>query len=273
MRGEFLDVGGARLYYYAAGARSDAPPVVLLHGFPTSSHLWSGVVPLLAERHRVLVLDLLGFGRSDRPGQHAVTVRAHAERVIGLLDLLRVERACVVGHDVGGGVAQLLAVRWPTRISHLALVDAAAFDCWPVSEVKLARAMLPLTRQLPPTWLLSVVRRDLLRGFVEQERGARSLDMYLRPFASVEGRDALMAHLAQLDSADTVEAAARLKDVVAPTAIVWGADDPWLRPDIGKRLQQAIPGATLHVVPDVRHFVPEEAPQQVAAAVSDLLTR
>lgn len=273
MRGEFLDVGGARLYYYAAGSRTAGPPVVLLHGFPTSSHLWTGVASALSERHRVIVIDMLGFGRSDRPGSHPVTMRAHAERVIALLDMLRVERVSVVGHDVGGGVAQILAVRWPTRVSHLTLVNAAAFDCWPVSEVKLARAMLPLTRQLPPTWLLSAVRRDLLRGYVEHERGTHSLDMYLRPFASTEGRDALMAHLAQLDNADTVDAAARLRDVVAPTAIVWGAEDPWHRPDIGERLHRAIPGSTLHVVPDMRHFLPEEAPQQVAAAVSDLMTR
>jgi len=273
MRGEFLDVGGARLYYYAAGVRGAAPPVVLLHGFPTSSHLWSGVASTLAERHRVLVLDQLGFGRSDRPGTHAVTVRAHAERVIALLDLLRIERASVVGHEMGGAIAQMLAVRWPTRISHLTLVNSTAFDCWPVREMKLARATLPLTRQLPPTWLLSVLRRDLLRGYVEHERGVHSLDMYLRPFASTEGRDALMAHLAQLDSADTVEAAARHRDVVAPTAIVWGAQDPWFGTAIGERLARSIPDATLHVVPDVRHFVPEEAPRQVAAVVSELMSR
>ncbi|HEY0972287.1 MAG TPA: alpha/beta hydrolase [Gemmatimonadales bacterium] len=273
MRGEFLDVGGARLYYYAAGARGSGPPVVLLHGFPTSSHLWTGVASALAEHHRVLVLDMLGFGRSDRPGTHAVTVRAHAERVVELLDMLRIERAGVVGHDMGGGVAQLLAVRWPTRVSHLALVNSIAFDCWPVSEMKLARAMLPLTRQLPAAWILSAVRRDLLRGYVEQERGAHSLDMYLRPFTSTEGRDSLMAHLAQLHSSDTVEAAARHRDIVAPTAIVWGEQDPWFAPAIGERLQRSIPGSSLHVVPDVRHFVPEEAPQQVAAVVSDLMSR
>ncbi len=273
MRGEFLDVGGARLYYYAAGPRGSGPPVILLHGFPTSSHLWTAVASALAEHHRVVVLDMLGFGRSDRPGTNAVSVRAHAGRVIELLDLLRIERACVVGHDVGGGVAQLLAARWPTRISHLALVNSVAFDCWPTSEMKLARATLPLTRQLPPTWILSAVRRDLLRGYVEQERGAHSLDMYLRPFTSTEGRDALMAHLAQLDNADTVDAAARHRAIVAPTAIVWGDEDPWFAASIGERLQRSIPGSTLHVIPDVRHFVPEEAPQKVAGVVSDLLTR
>ena len=67
MRGEFIDVNGARLYYYAAGSRGVGEPVVFLHGFPTSSHLWTEVVPLVPKGHRVVVVDLLGYGRSDRP--------------------------------------------------------------------------------------------------------------------------------------------------------------------------------------------------------------
>jgi pimeloyl-ACP methyl ester carboxylesterase len=273
MRGEFFDVGGVRLYGYAAGRRGDGPPIVLLHGFPTSSRLWSDVVPRLPAGHRVLVLDLLGFGRSDRPGAHPLTLRGHADRLLSVLDLLRIERACLVGHEMGAAVAQLVAVRWPTRVSHLALVSAAAFDCWPVRELKLARAMLPLTRHLPGNWLLGLLRRDLVRGYVGAEHGTRAVERYLRPFAGADGRDVLMAHLSQLDAAGVAALAARTADVVAPTAVVWGADDPFLPAEVGERLHRALPGSTLHVVPDTRHFVPEEAPQQVAAAVTDLLSR
>lgn len=273
MRGEFLDVGGARLYCFAAGRRGDGMPIVLLHGFPTSSHLWSAVVPLLPDGHRVLVVDLLGYGRSDRPGKLPVDLRGHAERVVGLLELLRIERACLVGHELGGAVAQQVAVRWPTRVSHLGLVSSAAFDCWPARELKIARAMLPLTRHLPANFLLALLRGELARGFVEQERGVHSIDMYLRPFAGPEGRTALVAHLEQLDAASTEALAERLGEVVAPTAILWGADDPFLPVSVGRRLQQAIAGATLQVLPDERHFVPEEAPQHVAAHITELLTR
>lgn len=273
MRGEFLDVGGVRLYYYAAGQRGGGDPVVLLHGFPTSSHLWAGVVPLLPEGHRAVVLDLLGFGRSDRPNGHPVTLLAHAERVIALLDALHIERAGVVGHDVGGAVAQLLAIRWPTRVSHLGLVDSAAFTDWPVRELRLARAMAPLTRHLPPEWLLSLLRRELARGYVDHERAIHSVEMYTRPFASPEGREVFVQHLNELESSDTQALVPRYKNIVAPTAIVWGGDDPFLPAAVGQRLHAAIPGSTLHVLPDVRHFVPEEAPQSVADVITDLLMR
>lgn len=273
MRGEFIDVAGARLYYYAAGTRGVGEPVLLIHGFPTSSHLWSDVVPLLPKGHRVVVVDLLGYGRSDRPDSREVSIRAHAERMIALLDELSINYACVVGHDVGGGIAQAMAVRWPARVSRLCLIDTVAFDEWPGREVKVARAMLPLTRHLPATWLLSILRTDLARGYLTSERAAHSIDMYVRPFSSPEGRDALVAHLSQLDAAETRALEPRLKDVVQPTAILWGAEDPFLAPTIARRLQSAIPDSTLEVLPEMRHFLPEEAPERVASVVTELLAR
>lgn len=273
MRGEFVDLNEVRLYYYAAGTRGAGEPIVFLHGFPTSSHLWSDVVPLVPSGHRVVVLDLLGYGRSDRPLGRPLGIRGHAERVIELLDLLGINHACVVGHDIGGGVAQWMAVRHPHRVTRLCLIDSVAFGEWPTRDVKLARAMLPLTRHLPATWLLSILRNDLLRGYQDHERGLRSIEQYVRPFASSEGRDAFMEHLLALDSADTLAVASRLNEIIAPTAILWGKFDPFLSPDLGRRLQQAIPGATLEVVPTGRHFLPEDAPTKVGEIIGELLRR
>jgi pimeloyl-ACP methyl ester carboxylesterase len=273
VRGEFIDVGGARLYYYAAGTRGEGEPIVFVHGFPTSSHLWTEVVRFAPAGHRLVVVDLLGFGRSDRPAGRDVSVRGHAERMVGLLDELGINYACIVGHDVGGGVAQAMAVRWPQRVSRLCLVNSVAFDEWPAREVKMARAMIPLTRHLPPTWLLSIVRNDLCRGYTDADRCSHSVERYVKTFASQDGRDALMAHLSALDSADTMALEPRLHDLVHPTAIVWGAHDPFLPVSLGERLRDAIPGATLEIIQEARHFTPEEAPERVARSIAELLAR
>lgn len=273
MRGEFVDVAGARLYYYAAGTRGVGEPVILIHGFPTSSHLWRDVVPLVPEGHRVVVVDLLGYGRSDRPLGRDVSIKGHAERLVGLLDALRISYATIVGHDMGGGIAQYLAVKHPTRVSRLALVDSVAFDEWPTRDVRIVKATLPLTRHLPASWITSVLKTDLLRGYAEQERGAHSIEMYTRPFMQPEGRDVLVEHLGALDPADTAALAPRLKDVVAPTAVMWGAHDPFLPTSIGKQLHEAIPGSTFDIIPDVRHFTPEESPETIGTLLARLLTR
>lgn len=273
MRGEFIDLDGARVYCYAAGTPGGAEPVVFLHGFPTSSHLWSDVVPLLPGGRRLIVVDLLGYGRSDRPLGRDVSIPGHGARTVALLDALGINYACIVGHDVGGGIAQWMAIHAPTRVSRLCLVNTVGFDCWPARDVKLARATLPLTRYLPPLWMLSVLRTDLLRGYSDRTRGIHSVEQYVRPFASAEGRDAFVAHMEALDSRDTVALMPRLKNVVAPTAVLSGAHDPFLSKVIGERLRKTIPGATLEVVADARHFLPEESPERVAAAITSLLAR
>lgn len=273
MRGEFLDLSGARIYYYAAGTRGAGNPVVFLHGFPTSGHLWNDVVPLMPPGHRLVVLDLLGYGRSDRPGDRDLDIRGHAARVVELLDELNIHSACVVGHGLGGGIAQSLAVRHADRVSHLCLIDTVAFDAWPNFAVKVARATLPITRFLPPGWFLGALRRALARGYTDPVRVARSIDMYVRPFADEPGRDALIAHLSAMRSDETVDLATRLSGISIPTAIIWGRHDRVTPLETGRRLQAAIPSASLAIVDDARHFPPEESPRPVADVLADLLRR
>ncbi len=273
MRGEFIDLDGARLYYYAAGSRGAGEPVVFLHGFATSGHLWRDVVSLMPSGRRLVVLDLLGHGRSDPPGNYPLTLEAHAGRLVALLDALGISSACVVGHGFGGGVAQWLAVHQPERVSSLALVASIAFDRWATRDVRLARATLPVTRQLPPAWLLSMVRAEMERGYVDAFRASHAIDRYSRPFASDAGRDALVRHIAALDTQETRTLGALLGALTMPVTVVWGENDPFLPMALGRRLADTIPGATLDAVPGARHFLPEEAPRQVANSLTALFAR
>jgi len=273
VRGEFLDLDGARIYYYAAGTRGAGNPVVFLHGFPTSGHLWGDVVPLMPQGHRLVVLDLLGFGRSDRPTKHKMDVRAHADRVIAVLDELKIREACVVGHGVGGGIAQSIAVRHPGRVSHVCLVDSVAFGQWPTVLARLGRALAPAAALLPPSSVLSLLRRELSRAYRDPIRASRSIDIFLRPFKGSEGRDALLTHLRSLRADETAAIAPKLGAIAAAAAIVWGRHDRVTSLSIGKRLQASIPAATLSVIDDGGHFTPEEAPRQVADVVAALLRR
>jgi len=273
VRGEFLEVEGARLYYYAAGTRGSGEPIVLIHGFPTSSHLWSGVVPLLPKGHRVVVLDLLGFGRSDPPGQQHLTVEAHANRIVLLLESLGIGSATLVGHELGGDIALSVARLAPRKVRRLGLVNPVTTRSWPVGRVALVRALLPLARRIPADWTLGILRAHLRPGYVMEERGAHSIDQYLRPFGSAQGRVILCEHLAALGNSGARGTAADLARVVAPTAVVCGAEDPFTAITVGEAIAAAIPGATLDVVPDIRHFTPEEAPERVAGALTSLLER
>jgi pimeloyl-ACP methyl ester carboxylesterase len=277
MRGEFVDVAGSRLYYYAAGTRGAGEPVIFIHGFPASSHLWRDVVRQMATGHRLVVLDLLGFGRSDRPvDASALTAMAHAERVHALMDELRIERTCLVGHAMGGGVAQALALRWPERVSRLCLVNSVAFDAWPRRAARLARALCAspgVGRALGAPLLAGLVHGSLLAGFAEKERARHSLDQYLHAFTARLGVDVLAAQLRAMRDETVASFGTRLGAIHQPTSILCGAADPFLSSRVGERLRAAIPGASLELIPDARHFLPEDAPDRVAAAIGVLLLR
>ena len=188
-----------------------------------------------------------------------------------LLNQLRIDRACIVGHGIGGGIAQSLAIRHAERVSSLCLVDSVAFDRWPTIEGRIARATLPVTRFLPASVLVAILRRDLRRGYGDPDRATRSLDLYLRPFAGDDGRDALVEHIRALTTDETHELGSQLSRISARTAVVWGQQDRVIPLWVGRQLQQAIPGATLDIVPGARHFLPEEAPRQVADAIARLI--
>ncbi len=273
MRGEFVDIGGERLYYYAAGTRGAGVPVVLLHGFPMSSRLWHTVVRDFPPGHRLLVCDLPGYGRSDPPRARAVDCGHHADALLALFDDLHLSRACVVGHGLGGGVAQALAVRAPDRVSHLALVSSSGFGVAPRRMARLARALGPIGRHTPPGLLASLVHGSVTRGFADPERARLTLDSCLQAFATPAGRDALTLHLASLGHCGSAEWSARLGELRIPAAVAWGRDDPFFPVALGERLQRAIPGATLDVLPGASHFVPEDTPDALLRVLRSLLAR
>ena len=265
MRGEFIDVGGLRLYYYAAGTRGAGDPLILVHGFPTSGHLWGELVPLLPKGHRVVVVDLLGYGRSDSPGSADLSIRGHAGRVIRLMDALNIERAAVLGHHMGGAVAQSLALNWPGRVSRLGLFDSTGFDVTLTGTCALVRAFLPFSNVVPSRLLLRAIQRDLSHRYCDPERGRRSLDLFLRPFLSPGGHRAFLRHLAAFDESETQELAARLSEVTVPVAVAWGSEDAFAPASLARRLHASLPGATLDIIDHVRHFTPEEAPERIAS--------
>ena len=273
MRGEFVDVGGSRLYYYAAGTRGAGAPIVLIHGFPMAPRLWHEFAPQFAPGHRLIIVDLPGFGRSDPPSGARTGCGAHAAAIHALLNELGVESAYIVGHGMGGGVAQAFAVQWPTRVAGLALISSAGFGVKPTRMARLARLLGPLARYLPPQLLASLVHGSIRRGFADAERSHLTLDACLRTFTSVQGRDLLAAHLAAMRQCDTAAWSRRLADIEVPAVVVWGADDPFYPRALGERLHRALKGSTFTVIPGAAHFVPEDQPDALRRALEPLLAR
>ena len=243
MRGEFIDLSGQRLYYYAAGSRGAGEPIVLIHGFPTSGHLWLDVVAKLPPGHRVIVVDLLGFGRSDAPADADYTIGAHGKRMIALLDALRIDRACIVGHGTGGAIAQWMALDAPDRVSRVALIGSSTSEGWFSRDRHLGRGIYDLALRLPSGVWFPILRGMIARSYSDPERGARSAEMYLARF--VGNARTLRRHLADLTNGDIGVIASRASEIRVP--VIASARSPW-------------------------RFMPEEKPSDVAALISKALS-
>lgn len=270
-----VPVAGRSLHVREWGDPAAREAVVLIHGIPTSGLLWRDVAPRLAAgaRARVLAVDLLGYGRSEAPAGLPLGIVPQSGYVLELLDALSIGAATVVGHDIGGGVAQLLATRHPGRVRRLGLVNSVCYDSWPIPEMKAIQATAPLVERMPAGLTTEGLKLGLLRGFVHRERGDDFLDAWLEPFSTPEGLDVFVDHVRQLDPAPTEEIAPLLAGLRVPVAVVWGVEDPFQKVKWGERLAAEIPTAELTRIPDASHFSPADAPEAVADALLRLLAR
>jgi 2-hydroxymuconate-semialdehyde hydrolase len=245
----------------------DGPPVVLLHGFPTSSHLWRDLVPMLAPRFRVIAPDLMGYGDSSKPqDQEHLTVRAQAGHVLELLERLGVTGFAVVGHDIGGGVAQLLAL--DGGVTTMILADAVSFDSWPIEGVKLLQAVSPDTADAE--LVRGIVGVALDSGMSHPERmSEEDRQEYLRPW--LDDPPALIRAARGIDGVGLTGTEGRLAALDARVLVAWGEDDPFQPVELAERLGEAIPGATVALLPGCSHFVTEDAPQAVLPLMAEYL--
>jgi pimeloyl-ACP methyl ester carboxylesterase len=267
-RVETCVISGREIAYRRSGAGS---PVLLVHGITTYSFLWREVAARLAPSHDVVAPDLLGCGDSEKPLDVSYGLAAHAERSAALVRALGLGPVHLVGHDLGGGIAQILAVRHPELVRTLALVNPVGYDYWPVQPILALRT--PVVRQIMLAALdLGALALVVRRGLVRPERlTPELLADFQRPLRTPEGRRALVHFARCLDSGDLTSIAASLRSIAVPTAIVWGAADPYLPAVIGERLHRDIPGSRLVTLPSSGHFVPIDEPERLAGVLLQVI--
>jgi len=246
----------------------EGPPVLLLHGFPTSSFLWRREAWLLAQRMRVIAPDLLGYGRSEKAPAADLSERAQAGYVRDLLADLSIEEMAVVGHDLGGGVAQLLLLDPGPAVRALVLVDSVCFDAWPIEGVKMLQAATP--QQETAEFVESVIRLTFDLGISHQGRiDEPTLRAYLNPW--LEDPPAFFRAARGITGRGLAEREQELRASDIPTFVIWGEDDQFLDSELGERLGETIPGSTVALLPGCAHFVNEDAPQVVGPLLYEYL--
>lgn len=262
-----VELGPRFLSYVDEG---QGEPMVLLHGIPTWGFLWSGLLPALAMTHRVLIPDMLGYGYSDRRDRFDRSIARQAEALDAWMDRLGVRDAVVVGHDIGGGVAQHLALRFPRRVSRLCLMNSVCFDAWPI-ELMVQLGHPGVARKFSAQAVQRTLKAALKRAGFATAPPEGVVEGLLEPYATEVGKVSLVRDAVALDTNQTQELVPRLAHVGVPTRVIWGADDIILPVKWGERLAWEIPGAKLVRVEHARHFLMWDQPHAVMTALYDFL--
>jgi pimeloyl-ACP methyl ester carboxylesterase len=268
-----LSLHGHRISYRTGG---HGPALLLLHGITNSSETWERVAPRLAERFTVIAPDLLGHGNSATP-RGDYSLGAHASGARDVLTSLGIERATVVGHSLGGGIAMQFAYQFPERCERLVLVASGGLGR--EVHVLLRAASLPgadyVLPALTSAGLLGVGRS--VGGLLRRVGVAPSEDLQVlgRGFAALDNAGSRQAFLHTVrsviePSGQRVSAQDRLTLAsLLPTLIVWGERDSIIPVGHGAAAHEAMPGSRFEVFPGAGHMPHDADPNRFAELLTE----
>lgn len=251
----------------------DGPPVLMLHGWPTSSHLWTPVMPAVAAAgRRAIAVDLPGFGGSSKPLDRRYEYGLFAGAIESLLESLGVSSLGLVVHDIGGPIGLRWALDNRERVERLAILNTLVYPEFDEMTMNFVQALSTPGRREEITSRAGL-EQALRLGLVDQSLvTVELLDAVDAPFATADDRRALAAAGIQLELDVFRTLADRLGELDGiPTTIIYGEQDRILT-DIERtlaRVREQLPSATVHRFPDAGHFLQYEKGEEVGALLAD----
>jgi pimeloyl-ACP methyl ester carboxylesterase len=278
----YAEVDGHRLFYREAGA-ADAPVLVLLHGFPSSSFMFRNLIPALADEYRVIAPDLLGFGLSDAPGvdEFDYTFDALTELTSGLLGALGVTSYAMYVQDYGAPVGWRLALKEPAAITAIITQNGNGYDdgfiegfwktVWDYQADQKAETEAAIRQALT----LDVTRWQYVTGVPDESLVSPDTWHHDYEKLSRPGNDEIQLKLFR-DYATNSPLYPQLHEYLRlnqpPVLAVWGAGDPIFGPDGARAFARDVPDAEIHLL-EGGHFLLESALDEASALIRDFLGR
>jgi pimeloyl-ACP methyl ester carboxylesterase len=266
----FAQVDGAKIHYQEAGEPT-APALILIHGFASSTLVWSKVfLKLVHTGFRVIAPDMLGFGYTSKPRSAQYTIEGQARMITSLMDQLGLEQATIVGSSYGGAVAAVIALDYPSRVNKLILVGAVSNN-EPLRYRLMRLFGTRLVGDVVSPLLIGsrrLLRLRMKRVYDRHEwvLDERRVDARHLPLRAADTHRAIIRTVRGWD-ADRISRDAHL--ISSPTLLLWGDNDQEIPMPNGKRLHHEIAGSRLIVFQYCGHLPHEEYPNEFVEVVTD----
>ena len=259
-----VETPSGRISYTETGS---GPVALFVHGVLLNGHLWRNQLSNLSDLRRCIAVDLMAHGDTEILPDQDVSVTANAKMLREFIDALKIDQVDLVGNDSGGGVAQIFAASNPARVRSLTLTDCDTHDNWPPEPFKPFLEMAA-AGGLRGTLNAMLTDKNVYRSpqalgpaYEHPEKVSdANIEHYLRPLIRTEQRTLdFQRFLAEFDCKHTVAVEAQLRQLKAPTLIVWGTDDIYFDVKWSRWLAEAIPGTRRRIeLKGARIFFPEE---------------
>ena len=272
-----ITLHGKRVAYRAAG--DEGPVVILIHGMASSSSSWDPVLPLLAEHCRVIAPDLLGSGGSDKPVTGDYSLGAYASNVRDVMTALDIDRATIVGHSLGGGVALQFAYQFPERCDRLVLVNAGGLGrevhailraaTLPGFDLVLRAVTAPWARQAGGTAGRLLRRVGIVPGTDMDQAGTA-----LSALGDRETRAAFVKTIRSVIATGGQRVSANDRFYLAaamPTLLVWGENDRIIPVGHATAAHEQIPGSHLEIIAGAGHYPHRDEPRRFSDKVTTFI--
>lgn len=257
---QFLELKGLRVHVRDVGPREDPTPLVLLHGTSASLHTWQGWVSGLEGKHRVITLDLPGFGLTGPFPDGDARLERTMEVLSALLEKLQVRQCVLAGNSYGGRLAWEFAVEHPESVAKLVLVDAGGYPRNATSiPLGFRIAQTPGLRRLGEVLLpRGLIERSVKNVYGDPSKVTEELvDRYFELTLREGNRAALVQRFEQVPAAGDT---AKLKTLAMPALIMWGGQDRLIPPDNAQRFDEDLPNSRLVMFDALGHVPHEEDP-------------
>src|SRR5947208_12197681 len=268
------------LSYIVQGAEWGAGgAIVWLHDIMAGAFTWKDILPQLASTKRaVYAIDMLGYGEADHPWQSDTSIWGHADCLSFLFEQINLTNIVLVGHGIGGGVAQVLATRLSReRVAALVLIDSIAYEYtfapdWPLPDMKQKQEPdRPKETELEE--MIHELQETLPNGTQYPDRFKQFMNDWIVPWYSELGKELLFQQIRLLHPNYSNAVASDLKVMGKPTLIIWGENDAQMPLKIAQRLHHDIPESRLVIIPNAGHLILFDAPDDVARAIADFVGR
>ena len=253
-------------------------PILLLHGFATSSFTWQAIAPELAKNHRVIAVDLRGFGASDKPLDDRYSIFDQADAIEALIEQENLKDLTIVGHSFGGGVTLALAMRAAgqrhPRLRNIVLIDSIAYK-QPI-PIFFRLLQVPVLGEIsmtlvPPEFQAA---QGLRLAYYDRDKiTSRAVAEYANTLYSPAAKHALTKTVEQIIPPNYEEVAEKYKTIKIPALVVWCTGDKVVPPFFGHRLRADLPSSELVMFSDCGHMPQEERPEDTVRAIQGFLAR